>query len=1034
MMVMKFSICVLCSALLASFLVPIDASIASLSHVRKEEHLQGTATQAVLLQSSALASSTALMQAFMRGKGPSITQAVKTAQEKMALSEAMNRLQGKLPAEVSALVDTSGKKPAHCEFDEASLEKALRILNNMVLQSWKELDKEIIKCKEFEDRNRGTYDQTMTDLARLAEQISDLERQRSEANENINTKEFEFLQIKFELRKQTVIYMKIKWANTQEMTIRKNDLAVMTFVLELTKCPASGSSTTTVASGGANTSTAELMQTSKTVHRDARICHSEGGELSLRFDDPQLEARMESKMTPSARQALREVLGRVIDTSKQSLLETVRDETTTTTTTTTTMGMPTPPIPKAAVRERVSAGGFWKICKRDEKVNCGLLHDTMSLEWGKFKDSVDELQHEMDKNEAAFFVLRTDLNAQMDIIKIAKGRFMMLLAEVISNLNADQSEQQKKEQQRYELDVQYVKEMAKCKAVIMEITFTNICAVIKVRNEVMSCSTVITEIIDCDVTSWVPEDCSVMCDDNCPAIFEETDSDDKPYSTNFNPYKCGGWQTLNRDVIVKANQWGIGGPKCELIELKTTRKCNQNKCPVDCEMSMWSGWSKCTKDCEGGVRGRTRSILTKPLNGGDSCNTAQEEESCNTGSCDRDCTMEEWTEWGFCTMACTPTPQCESPNPPTGLQERTRKVLIPTRGEGECPKDNSAERFNERPCNTHCCNEDEICIAKQDLVIAIDGSGSLRESGFKIIRDFAAELIDRYKSKYFSADAVKIGVVLFGQGEVMEDGTISAAVNVHKLTDDLPAVKTAIKALTWQKGFTNMAQALELAENMFLANGRPKAQSAIMVITDGKPTLLFETNQKVVQLKDKHVKLFFAPVTEARGKEVDLMKHWASQPWQSHLVHVPGLMPLKADGEVFAQKFIATFCPEAMSPSATVAEEKVLGYFLLKEHAICGDVTVGTRLSSTERSVGDCAALVRAFNCGTEAERKSCPSFTYGEWYKNGYCYAEYWDIPKAKVADWMMNRENPDGGANPICTAGWIANSFYDTYVFEVA
>jgi hypothetical protein len=746
---------------------------------------------------------------------------------------------------------------------------------------------------------------------------------------------------------------------------------------------------------------------------------------------------MESKMTPSARRALREVLGQVIDTPKQSLLETVQEPAggaAVTTTTTTTMALSVPAIPKAAVRERPNPESFWKICKRDEKVNCGVLHDTMSLEWGKFKDSVDELQHEMDKNEAAFFSLREDLNAQMEIIKNAKGRFMMLLAEVISNLNADQNEQQKKEQQRYELDQQYIKEMAKCKKVIMEITFTNICAVIKVRNEVMLCSD--REIIDCDVTSWVPEDCSVMCDDSCPAIFEETDDDDKPYSTNFNPYKCGGWQKLNRDIIVKANEWGIGGQKCEHIALTTTRKCNQNKCPVDCEMSMWSGWSKCTKDCEGGVRGRTRSILTKPLNGGDSCNTAQEEEACNTGSCDRDCTLEAWTEWGFCTMACQ---VCNDVLPVPGLQQRVRKVLIPTRGEGECPKDNSAERWNERKCNTQCCNDDEICVAKQDLVIAIDGSGSLRESGFKIIRDFAADLIDRYKSKYFGADAVQIGVVQFGQGEVMDDGTISPAEKVIDLTATLTgtagtSVKEKIKALEWKKGFTNMAQALVLAEKMFLSHGRQKAQSAVMVITDGKPTLLFETNQKVVELKDKNIKLFFAPVTEAKGKEVELMKRWASQPWESHLVHVPGLMPLKADPEVFAQQFIATFCPEAMSPSATLAEEKVLGYFLLKEHAICGDVTVGTRLSSTEKSVGDCAALVRAFNCGTATEKKSCPSFTYGEWYRNGYCYAEYWDIPKEKVADWMMNRENPDGGANPICTAGWIANSFYDTYVFEVA
>ena len=76
----------------------------------------------------------------------------------------------------------------------------------------------------------------------------------------------------------------------------------------------------------------------------------------------------------------------------------------------------------------------------------------------------------------------------------------------------------------------------------------------------------------------------------------------------------------------------------------------------------------------------------------------------------------------------------------------------------------SPDRYNERACNTEECIGDEICIAKQDLVIAIDGSGSLRTTGFDIISDFAAELVDRYKSKYFDNAAMKIGVVLFGNG------------------------------------------------------------------------------------------------------------------------------------------------------------------------------------------------------------------------------------------------------------------------------
>ena len=113
-------------------------------------------------------------------------------------------------------------------------------------------------------------------------------------------------------------------------------------------------------------------------------------------------------------------------------------------------------------------------------------------------------------------------------------------------------------------------------------------------------------------------------------------------------------------------------------------------------------------------------------------------------------------------------------------------------GEGVCPKHMSPDRYNERACNTEECIGDEICIAKQDLVIAIDGSGSLRTTGFDIISDFAAELIDRYKSKYFDNAAMKIGVVLFGNGEVLADGTVSGATRVAKITDDLASVKTKI--------------------------------------------------------------------------------------------------------------------------------------------------------------------------------------------------------------------------------------------------
>merc|ERR1719216_701560 len=126
---------------------------------------------------------------------------------------------------------------------------------------------------------------------------------------------------------------------------------------------------------------------------------------------------------------------------------------------------------------------------------------------------------------------------------------------------------------------------------------------------------------------------------------------------------------MKRDMVVAPNEFGMICPQFE-----RPKKCKQIKCPVDCVESEWSGWSKCTKECEGGVQVRTRSILTKAKNGGKSCDTVQEEISCNTGSCDRDCRLDIWSDWTPCSMACG-----------GGFSERKKAVVIPIRGQGKCP-------------------------------------------------------------------------------------------------------------------------------------------------------------------------------------------------------------------------------------------------------------------------------------------------------------------------------------------------------------
>merc|ERR1719263_439716 len=179
-------------------------------------------------------------------------------------------------------------------------------------------------------------------------------------------------------------------------------------------------------------------------------------------------------------------------------------------------------------------------------------------------------------------------------------------------------------------------------------------------------------------------------------------------------------------------------------------------------------------------------------------------------------------------------------------------------------------------------------------------------------------------------------------------------------------VKTAIEGLAYKMGFTNMAQAFTVAEKLFLLNGRKQSQSAVMTITDGKPSFLFQTFEKVKQLKDKHVKLFFAPITSFAGDEMKLMKKWASSPWPTHLVHIPGIQPLQADEGIFVHRVLVKFCPEAISPSAMIAEEQAQGYLLVRQNGYCGNRFRWQYSPNSSRKL-ICGAAV----CGQELRTKN---------------------------------------------------------------
>jgi len=350
----------------------------------------------------------------------------------------------------------------------------------------------------------------------------------------------------------------------------------------------------------------------------------------------------------------------------------------------------------------------------------------------------------------------------------------------------------------------------------------------------------------------------------------------------------------------------------------------------------------------------------------------------------------------------------------TGFQERKKHVLIPTRGSGKCPKTDTAFRYEKQECNIQACVGDETCVAKQDLILAVDGSGSLTEDGFGILKAFAVNLVSKYHGEYFGAEAMKVGVIEFGNGVVMDTGDVSPAINQQPLTDDLSLVKTAIENLPYKKGFTNMAQAFALAEVMYTAAGRKGAQSAILVITDGKPSFAFQTQELVNQLDDKGVQRFFVVVTESEGDDLKQMQKWASQPWETNFIHVPGLSPLQADVGVWSQKALVTFCPMSFSTSAKHAEEVTVGFMQVKEGGYCGER--GGLLSKTVRGEAECAAL---------AQGVGASAFLLGTWFRRGFCYSSPLPVDAMLYEEWEDTRINPECHTED----GWTRSRIYDFY-----
>jgi len=527
------------------------------------------------------------------------------------------------------------------------------------------------------------------------------------------------------------------------------------------------------------------------------------------------------------------------------------------------------PAPVPAATEPDPADAATK-CVMGE-AGCGLLTDNFAQMWGDIKDSVDELKSVMSMNQANCKAREDALNAEIASMTAMLSQKNVELTEATGALNGNTEEQSEKISEKTLIENEYEEVHGECVAVLHDIMFSKICGTKTVRAELAKVADSYnpTDILDCEVSDWVAQECTKPC------IPEGCVGD-----------ACiPGEQNMTRAVTQEASL-GAGCPALTLV-----KTCGDIKCPINCEQTGWSEFGKCTKECGGGVQQRSRNVVQRALYGGEACAANSETQQCNVQSCDVDCVLGEWGAWMPCSKACG-----------GGTQERMKPVMVPLAGKGICFGDKAIERYESTACNVDVCPPTATCNAMQDLVLAVDVSGSFQQAGFDLMSAFVQNLTSLY---VMGPEAVQISIV-----EYSNVGKL-----VVPLTGDPTTLAKGLANLQFQRGITDMAAGLSLAKTA-LMEGRKDAQSVVVLLTDGKPSFQFATRNAASALRDAGVRLVVAPIMTFG--DPSFMEELASDPPADNVLNINGLEHLSANGFAEAMMVMTSTCPKLDTPVVEV--------------------------------------------------------------------------------------------------------------------
>merc|ERR1719240_1542657 len=694
---------------------------------------------------------------------------------------------------------------------EAALDKAKLTLSNMMEETKEEMDKAILTCTEFDSQTVSTLDINKGYRAQLAAQVAEAKGFIAQAKMMISeaTTELDSLKtISEEHAQQCFITITAK---QEGLAILENDLSVSMKVENMTSCDdvTPGSTTTLMQCGTGYSrrfqfagSAAQEYAQLKTkegmlaVQRTAKIMLGENlGEDSYEDKTFQPTRRITRKglvkthreLPIKTKNGLVQVVKRVGSTpspdevNRSSPLSAEGAEALV------NMTMETSPEPVS-----YNPDDLMEKCTVSGSPSCPMLRDALSQLTSEVRWARDQAAMDLHEVETDCKRLTEDYERQTQEWEQQLEENNMKLSESTGSLNTAEENLRQKVIEANEL-LKHLGEVRKeCVKKIKEGAET-ICGIKSIRQELYQMQTYNPFIEDCEVGEWQPGECSVEC--------------------------AGGELTMTREVMTPASN---GGAECPIMIEK--EPCNMQPCPIDCVVGEWSEFGACSKDCGGGIQTRVRRAITEDEHGGEPCGDLSETIECNVFACDMPCELEaEWSEWSECSKECD-----------TGVTFQSKAVAKPGGPEGYCPEWHSDERMQAAYCNTMECPQDLVCKAQIDMLVLVEGSGSVNwyGPGFENEREFTINLFNLMN---FGDEGAKAGVILFSWEAEL----------VSPMTTDHAALLDAVEGMSWPHWNTDTAAALSMAKVELTNSGRPevsKEKTIVFLMTDGNPNSMSATN------------------------------------------------------------------------------------------------------------------------------------------------------------------------------------------------